>query len=101
YTSLPFVLIVWLMPQVVSLALSAARVPLAAHWPSDGERWAIEQMVVVQTIAAAMLAPVLFPSVPATIAVVVSAGPMALLAGFLSSIPLARINVLCQLGGSW
>jgi hypothetical protein len=95
--SLTFVLFLWLTPQLISLALSATRVPLSAHPPQPIESVALQQMVIVQFVVAAMVGPVLFRCRTSKVAVVMTAFPMLQLAAFLSS-AMWKMGVI--LGGS-
>ena len=101
HSSLTAPLVFWLIPQLISLLLSAARVPLSAHPPRPIESIALAQLAVVQIVAAAMLSPLLFRSVANTIAVILTAAPMLQLTGFLSSASMSTINAQCLLGASW
>jgi hypothetical protein len=95
--SLTFVLFLWLTPQLISLALSAMRVPLSAHPPRPIESVALQQLVIVQFVVAATLGPILFRCRVSTVAVVMTAFPMLQLAAFLSS---ATWEMGVILGGS-
>jgi hypothetical protein len=99
--SLTSVLIIWLLPQLVALALSALRVPLSAHPPRPLESIALPQMIVVQMVAAGMLAPWLFRTAGAVVAVVVSAAPMLALAGVLSFAAPKLTSMLFLLLATW
>jgi hypothetical protein len=99
--SLTPALAIWLTPQLLSLMLSALRVPLSAHPPRPMESLALEQMIIVQIVAAALLAPMLFRSIGVTIAVIVAAAPMFALAGVLATVSLEKTAALYQLGASW
>jgi hypothetical protein len=99
--SLTSVLLIWLLPQLLSLLVSTLRIPLSAHPPRPMESVALQQMIIVQICAAAVLAPILFRSLAAGVAVILSAAPMLLLAGFLSSAALSKTIALYQLGASW
>jgi hypothetical protein len=63
----------WLAILMAALALSAFRIPLSARFPSPEERLAPHVMIVAQTIASALLFPLLFQSL-ASAALVVGAG---------------------------
>ena len=84
-TSFTLPLLVWLSPQLLSLLLSAARIPLSAHPPRSIESLALAQLAVVQIVAAAMLAPMLFRTLAGIVAIILTAAPMLQLAEFLSS----------------
>ena len=97
--SLTFVLFLWLTPQLLSLALSAMRVPLSAHPPRPIESVALQQMVIVQFVVAAMLGPTLLRNGVSTVAVVMTAFPMLQLAAFLSSATWKMAVILGGLAG--
>ncbi len=99
--SLTPALLAWLLPQLLCLLLSAARVPLSAHPPIPIESVALAQLAVVQIVLAAMLAPILFRSLSLFVAIVLTAGPLLLSAGFLSAAEPWKINALWVSGGSW
>jgi hypothetical protein len=99
--SLTISLLVWLTPQLLSLLLSAGRVPLSAHPPRPVESIAAEQMLSVQIVVAGAFAPVLFRSLAGIVAVILTAAPMLQLAGFLSSIPPGKMAALYALSASW
>src|SRR6185437_11895303 len=94
-------LLAWLLPQLLCLLLSAGRMPLSAHPPQPIECTALAQLAIVQIVLAAMLAPILFQSLSHFVAVVLTAGPLLLSAGFLSAGEPFKINALWVLGGSW
>ena len=98
--SLTPILLIWLVPQLLSLVLSASRVPLSAHPPKPIESVAAQQMIIVQMATMTMLAPLLFRSAASVAAVILTMAPMLQLAGFLSSFPLGKISALYQCGSS-
>src|SRR5437763_7314657 len=69
-------LLVWLIVQLLALALAAARVPLSAHFVQPGEALAIEEMLVAQFAASAMLFPFLLRDARCCVAMIVTAAPM-------------------------
>src|SRR5438045_362324 len=82
----PAALALWLLVQLASLALSAARVRLAAGWPRPGvESLAVEQLLVVQVIAAALSFPALCAGWRQTLAAALAALPALMLASILES----------------
>jgi len=89
--SLPIVLIIWLVPQLMSLALSAARVWISAHPPQPIESMTLTQLAVVQLITAALFAHLLFHSTAKTIAVALVAAPPLQLGGFLASATMTNV----------
>src|SRR5687768_10229078 len=70
----------WLALQMVALLLAGFRVPLSARFPSPEEHVALHEMLVVQTIASALLFPVLFPTFATGVLVVATTPVMILLA---------------------
>lgn len=80
-------LLVWMLAQVGALALSALRVPLWAHAPATGEFLAMDMLLVVQVLAAAILMPRLLASWRSTIVAAASAWPFLILAGLLAALP--------------
>lgn len=80
-------LLLWLVMQLSALALSAARIPLAARWPEPAEAAAVQIMMVVQVITSAMLFPWLLRDRWCAVAIVLTAGPMLQLAVVLASAP--------------
>jgi len=84
-------LLVLLAIQLAALAMGAARIPLAARWPATDAPLALDEMFVVQVIAASMLFPVLATSFRATALIVASSLPFAFLAGALSGAQIAHI----------
>src|SRR5687768_8425586 len=99
--SLTLPLFLWLVPQLLTLSMSAMRVPLSAHPPRPIESVALQQMIVVQIVAMAMLSPILFRSLASTVAVVFAGAPMLALAAFLSWVPLGKWLPYLALAGSW
>ena len=81
----------WMVVQLIPLCLAAFRVRLSAHYPAAAETLALPMMVIVQTCAVALLAPVLLRWMPSTIAIALTAGPMLQLAGVLAQAPIDRV----------
>lgn len=90
HPSLTIPLLAWLVPQILSLLLSAARIPLSAHPPRPIESIALTQLAIVQIIFASLLAPLLFRSIASAFAVLLTSGPMLQLAGILCSATIAE-----------
>ncbi|HYO09012.1 MAG TPA: hypothetical protein VER17_08560 [Tepidisphaeraceae bacterium] len=77
-------LLLWLLIQIASIALSAARVPLSAHFARPGEALALPQLVLAQMVCVSLLAPILLRGWTSGLLTIVSAGPMLALAAVLS-----------------
>ena len=87
-------LVLWLTIQLLTLSLAASRIPLSAHYPQPPEFLALQMMAIVQTIALAMLFPVLLRSRTGALAIALTAGPMLHLAGVLAQAPFARVMLV-------
>jgi hypothetical protein len=83
-------LLPWLVLQLLALALPTLQVPLSDDFPRPTERVAVQEMVIVQVLSAAMLFPML-RNVPTTIAVIASTWPFLQLAGMLAGTPAPRL----------
>src|SRR4051794_23196023 len=81
----------WLTIQMAALALSAFRVPLSARFPVPEERLAMHVMIVVQTVASALLFPALFRTLAGTVLVVGSGGVFLQISGVLAGRADARV----------
>ncbi len=79
-----FILLGWLLPQLIGLSLAAARVPLWARVPPPGEQFALDFILAIQTAAAAFLLPLLSHWRTA-VCVIVSGWPLAVVAAGLSA----------------
>ena len=44
------ILLIWLFPQIVSLALSAAQIRFSYRWINPPQKWAVEQLLVTQML---------------------------------------------------
>src|SRR4051812_545277 len=80
-------LLLWLLIQLFALIVATARVPLAAGYPQPAEFLAPHVMVVVQTIAAALLFPYLLSGWSVAIVVIATTWPFVILSGLLSPVP--------------
>lgn len=78
----------WVIVQLLALGLSAAQVPLSAHFVRPPERAALEVMLCVQFATAALLFPSLLRSLGSSICVTALAWVYLLLAGFLATVPM-------------
>jgi hypothetical protein len=75
----------WLLVQVGALALAAGRVPLAARYPSTGERYALDLLLGAQVGFAALLFPWLLRDLFAAELAIASCWPALALAVMLSA----------------
>jgi hypothetical protein len=80
-------LLIWIVAQLISLSVSAAELPLSAHYPRPAEKMAARQMAIVQITTATLLFPALLPDWPATLFAIAAALPMTVLAGSLGRDP--------------
>ena len=81
---------IWLLVQLIVLALGAARVPLWYRAPDPVERGAIEQVLAAQIIAAALLFPWLMRGAVTSACVVLVSAPFVQLAAMLSETEMHR-----------
>jgi hypothetical protein len=81
-------LLVWLLPQLIALALAACRVPFSAGFPRPTERAAVVEMVITQFVAAGMLFPFILRDRNCFTAAALTAAPMLQFAGFLAATPI-------------
>lgn len=86
-------LIVWLLPQLAALSLSAGRVPLWARFPQPGELLALQFLIAAQMASASLCFPFLLRDARATACVLTTGWPMALIAAGLAAAPLSRACV--------
>jgi hypothetical protein len=81
-------LFAWLALQMLALLAAGFRIPFSARFPAPEEQLAVHDMLVVQTIASALLFPALFPTFATGVAVVASVPMMWLLSAALAGHPL-------------
>jgi hypothetical protein len=96
-----FVLVCWLVIQLLALALSLSRLPLWARFDQPTEKFALAIMLVSQSALAALLLPNLVRTWRAAIAVIASAFPFMQLAGLLSDTPGSRVAIASLLVAAW
>jgi hypothetical protein len=84
-------LIVWLLVQLAAVALAASGVELSANFPRPPQSLAVQEMLVAQFVGSAIFFPVLFRGWRAWAAMVVTAGPMLIVAARLAGAPVARV----------
>jgi hypothetical protein len=82
---------VWMLIQLSALALSMARLPLAARFPLETERLAVHELLVVQFLFSAMLFPWLLETVAEALAVVFTSIPMLALAALAGGVSTSRL----------
>ena len=92
----------WMACQGAALWIAAARVPLSARYPAPEEKLAVHVMVVVQTIAAALLIPFLYRTLGGALVAAGLVVPFIQLAAFLASdTNNDRLHDLCVHTGAW
>jgi len=77
-------LFLWLALQMLALLAAGFRIPFSARFPAPAEQLSIYEMLVVQTIASALLFPALFPTFSTAVAVVLATPLMLLLSAALA-----------------
>ncbi len=87
----PVSLLVWLAIQLLVLLLGAMQVPLSEQFPRPAERLAAIEMLVAQIALGALLFPILMPNTAAVLVMAAATWPFLLLAGILSSTPIAHL----------
>jgi hypothetical protein len=86
-------LTIWLTLQFLALLLPVLQVPLSDEFPRPIERFALHEMLAVQICFAALLFPLLFRSGASALCTLAASWPFIFLAGFLASVPTARILI--------
>jgi glycerol uptake facilitator-like aquaporin len=81
----------WLIAQLAALALAASRISVSARFFQPAERMAVEEMLVIQLMAAALTFPLLLQNLYLACVVMITAIPMLLLANTLSRYALAQL----------
>jgi hypothetical protein len=95
-------LIVWLLIQLAAIALAASGVALSANFPQPPQSLAVHEMLIAQFVGSAMFLSVLFRGGwRAWIAVVLSAGPMLMLAAWVARVPMSRVMLPWGEVGLW
>ncbi len=84
----------WLLIQLTALALAAARYPFAAGLARPIEQYALEEMLALQIVAAAMLFPFLLRDWRSTLALIVTSAPYLFLTRLLSPTPCTTLAIL-------
>jgi hypothetical protein len=92
HSSLAIALIVWLLIQLAAIALAASGVPLSANFPHPPQSLAVHEMLIAQFVGSAMFLSVLFRGGwRAWLGMVLSAGPMLMLAVWVARMPMSRV----------
>jgi hypothetical protein len=86
-------LLIWILAQLISLSVSAAELPLSAHYPRPPEKMAARQMAIVQITMATLLFPAILPDWTATLFAIAAALPMTILAGSLGRDPWLHVFI--------
>lgn len=101
-TSITPALVVWLTLQLLALIFAAARVPLSAKAITPQDSLAVDEMLFLQIVAAALLFPWMLSTWSRAAAIALVAGPMLQLAATLASHPsIARVLVLWAYVATW
>jgi hypothetical protein len=94
-------ILIWIVLQLLALALAAGRVPLWAHHPSPRESLATVEVAAFQIISTALLFPLLLPNFSTSCAIVALSLPFVHLAGILADDPEIRLLVVSALVALW
>lgn len=94
-------LFVWLVIQLIALAVAVFRAPLSARFPPPGEQFAIHIMLIVQVVVSAMLFPFLMRDVKTSVMVILTIVPFVQLSSYLSTIPIARAALAAGYVATW
>jgi hypothetical protein len=94
-------ILMWIVLQLLAVALAAGRVPLWAHHPLPRESLATAEVAAVQIISAALLFPLLLPNFSTSCAIVVLTLPFVQLAGILADETEMRLLVVSALVVLW
>ena len=95
-------LIVWLLIQLAAIALAASGVALSANFPQPPQSLAVHEMLIAQFVGSAMFLLVLFRGGwRAWIAMVLTAGPMLVLAAWVARMPISRVMLPWGEVGLW
>jgi hypothetical protein len=94
--------IVWLLIQLAAIALAASGVELSANFPRPAPSLAVHEMLVAQFVGAATFLSLLFRGGwRAWLAMVLIAGPMLMLAGWLARMEMPRVMLAWGEVGMW
>jgi hypothetical protein len=84
-------LALWLILQLLPLLAAAAQLPLSDQFPRPAEQLALDELIVVQITASALLFPLILPTLPSTLIAIAASWPFLQLAGFLAAAPPLRV----------
>jgi len=94
-------LLLWVLVQLIALALSAAGTPLWAHHPLPRTSLAVETMLVAQLVGIWLLFPVVLSDVLLSLVAVAFLWPFLQLAGLLASAPQSKLVVTALYVSIW
>jgi hypothetical protein len=97
----PGTLFVWLILQLIAIAVAAWRIPLAAQYPEPAEFQAIRVLITVQFIGSALLSPVLLRSWQMTLAAACSSGVFILVGALLAGWSLREALPILSYLAAW
>jgi len=101
-SSITIALIVWLLIQLAALALAASGVRLSADFPEPPRSIAVHEMLIAQFVGSAMFLSVLFRGGwRAWLAMVITAGPMLMLAAWVARLPMPAMMLPWGEVGLW
>lgn len=92
---------IWITLQLAALALAAARIPLSAHYPTAGERWAAHLLLTAQLCGSALLFPYLFRNLRSGVVVLATSLPFTAAAGILAAHSPARTALIAAYLALW
>ena len=94
--------IVWLLIQLAAIALAASGVELSANFPRPARSLAVHEMLIAQFAGSAIFLSVLFRGGwRVWLAIVLTAAPMLMLAGWLAQMPIGRVMWAWGEVGMW
>jgi hypothetical protein len=96
-----FPLILWLVLQLATIALTTSRTPLWANYPKTSEQLTLKALLVTQIVSAALLFPFLLRSVGSTIATLATSLPFMLVAAGISSTAISQTLWAAAYVGGW
>jgi len=100
--SLAIGLIVWLLIQLAAIALAASGVALSADFPRPPQSLAVHEMLIAQFVGSAMFLSVLCRGGwRAWVGMIVTAGPMLMLAAWVAQMPMSRLLLPWGEVGMW
>jgi hypothetical protein len=94
-------LALWLSLQFIALLPPTLHIPLSDNFPRPIERLALDEMLIVQITAAALLFPMLFKTVSTTAALVACTWPFLQLAAILSATPVQPLLLAALYLAMW